>query len=118
MGAIVTRFEKEKAKPSGNLLFMDMCPSAFQEGTVFHGVLLEPNAVLEPEYNPVVKTFIIFEGSCEAEVNGETFTSVSYTHLDVYKRQTRANPLPVATGRRREGTFLSVLLRLPGFAGR
>lgn len=74
MGAIVTRFEKEKAKPSGNLLFMDMCPSAFQEGTVFHGVLLEPNAVLEPEYNPVVKTFIIFEGSCEAEVNGETFT--------------------------------------------
>ena len=73
MKPMVTRFEREKAKPSGNLLFMDMCPEAFREGNIFHGVLLEPNAALAPEYNAVVKTFIIFEGKCEAEVDGVKF---------------------------------------------
>ena len=71
MNFMVTRFEKEKAKPCGNLFFMDMCPEAFRQGMIFHGVSLQPNAVLDPEYNNVAKTFLIFDGKCEAEVDGE-----------------------------------------------
>ena len=74
MKAMVTRFEKEKAQPYGNLIFTDLCPEAFREGNVFHSVYMAPNAVLDPECNLVNKAFFIFDGSCEAEVDGEVFS--------------------------------------------
>ena len=74
MNFMVTKFEKQLAKPCGNLFFMDMCPEEFRQGTIFHGVSLEPKAVLDPEFNNVMKTFIIFDGTCEVEVDGETAT--------------------------------------------